>query len=54
MLKQFYFRCFHPAQSGPGSNGIEEALHITQSSSITKVLKSDGLAAKKGHTLAEC
>ena len=42
-----------PGQSGPGSNGNERQLHISQSSSITKASLSDCLESYLGHLLGE-
>ena len=39
-----------PDQSGPGSNGNEEVLHIPQSSSITGTSPSDCLVSYLGHS----
>ena len=39
------------AQSGPGSDGNEEVLHIPQSSSITEASPSDCLVSYSGHSL---
>ena len=38
-------------QSGPGSDGNEEVLHIPQSSRITRASPSDGLMSFTGHSL---
>ena len=38
-------------QSGPGSNGNEGALRISQSSSFTRVSLSDCLVSYPGHSL---
>ena len=40
-------------QSGPGSNGSEGLLHISQSSSITWISPSDCLVSYPGHSLGE-
>ena len=40
-------------QSGPRSDGNEEVLHISQTSSITGTLRSDCLVSYPGHSLAE-
>ena len=40
-----------PGQSGPGSNGTEGVLCISQSSSITGTLPSDFLVSYSGHLL---
>ena len=40
-----------PGQSGPGSNGTEEVLHIPRSSSITGTSPSDCLVSYPGHSL---
>ena len=40
-----------PGQSGPGSDGNEEVLHIPQSSRITRTSPSDGLMSYPGHLL---
>ena len=40
-------------QSGPGSDGNEEVLHIPQSSSITENSASDCLVSYAGHSLEE-
>ena len=44
-VKQFYltYCATTPRQSGPGSNGNEEIIHIPQSSSITSASTSDYL-----------
>ena len=42
-----------PSQSGPGSDGSEGVLHITQSSSITEASSSDCLVWYPGHSLPE-
>ena len=42
-----------PGQSGPGSNGNEEALPIPKSSCITEALPSDCLMLYHGHSLRE-
>ena len=42
-----------PGQSGPGSNGNEEVLHIPQSFSITKTSPSDCLVSYPGHLLGK-
>ena len=42
-----------PGQSGPGSDGNEEILHIPQSSSITETSSSDCLVSYPGHSLGE-
>ena len=39
------------AQSGPGSDGIEGVLHITQSSGITGTSASDCLVSYRRHSL---
>ena len=41
----------NPGQSGHGSNGNEEVLHIPQSSSITGVSPSDCFVSYLGHSL---
>ena len=38
-------------RSGPGTNGNEEALHISQSSRITGTSSSDCLVSYPGHLL---
>ena len=43
-----------PGQSGPGSNGNERVLHISQSSSITEASPSDCLMSYPGHLLVGC
>ena len=40
-----------PSQSGPGSNGNKEVLHVPQSSSITEASPSDCLVSYQGHSL---
>ena len=40
-----------PGQSGPGSEGNEGLLHITQKTSITGTSPSDYLASHLGHSL---
>ena len=40
-----------PGQSRPGSNGNEDIVHISQSSSITVALLSDSLILFAGHSL---
>ena len=40
-------------QSGPGSNGNEEVLHIFQSFTITGATPSDCLVSYPGHSLQE-
>ncbi len=42
-----------PAQSGPGSDGNEGGLHISQSFSITGISPSDCLVSYAGHLLRE-
>ena len=42
-----------PGQSGPGSNGNKEVLHIPQNSSIRGVSPSDYLMSYPGHSLGE-
>ena len=67
MSKQFYFKAIQfdsiwpidrtlsdattLGQSGPGSNGNEEVLHIPQSSSITRTSPSDCIVSYPGHSL---
>ena len=41
-----------PGQSGPGSDGNEEVLHVPQRSSITGTSSSDCLMSYTGHSLA--
>ena len=40
-----------PSQNGPGSDGNEEVLRISQSSSITGISPSDFLVSYPGHSL---
>ena len=40
-----------PGQSGPGSDGNKEVLHIPQSSSIARTSISDCLVSYPGHSL---
>ena len=42
-----------PGQCGPGSNGNEGVLCISQSSSITRASLSDRLVSYPGHSLEE-
>ena len=42
-----------PGQSGPGSDGKEGVLHISRSSNITGVLRSDYLVSYLGESLEE-
>ena len=42
-----------PGQSGPGSDGNEDVLHIPESSSITGASPSHCLVSYLGHTLGE-
>ena len=42
-----------PGQSGPGSDGNEGVLHITQSSSITEASPSDCFVSYLRHSLGE-
>ena len=42
-----------PGQSGPGSNGNEGVLRISQGPSITGTLTSDCLVSYPGHSLEE-
>ena len=43
-----------PGQSGPGSNGNEGVIRISQSPSITKTSRSDCLVSYPGHSLRAC
>ena len=54
--KQFYltYGATTPCQSGPGSDGNEEVLHISQSFRISGVSPSDCLMSYPGHSQGEC